>query len=146
MKKHLPTTTQWSNITLKNTSRAILAEFKDTYDSSTTSAGTLPTAFSYSGYSARFLTAKELRTGCDFDQIGIFTNGELNKCEFLYENTGFALTTGLYGFWLETPNSADTRRVWTVAGASKIVGNFMAKNSDTCARPVIEVPKNKMLY
>ena len=48
----LPTTKQWGNVSLKNTSRAILNE----NGGNTTSGGTLPSDFNYLGYAARLLT------------------------------------------------------------------------------------------
>ena len=48
----LPTIEQWKNVSLKNTTRAITNENGE----NTTSAGNLPTTFSYLRYAARFLT------------------------------------------------------------------------------------------
>ena len=44
--KELPTTTQWFNVSLTNTIRAI----KNENGGTTTVSGTLPTKFSYEGY------------------------------------------------------------------------------------------------
>ena len=148
VKLQLPTTTQWSNVSLKNNSRAILAEYTSTHDSPTTEGGTLPRAYSYSGYAARFLTVKELMSGCGLSQVGSCSMGELDTCNYLMENTKYAKSSiGSYGYWLESPHASHSSDVWNVVGGSRDVGSYYANDSSSRgARPVIEVPKNKISY
>ena len=144
LKLQLPTTTQWSNVSLKNMTRAILAEYETTHNSTTTTGGTLPTAYSYSGYAARLLTAQELMSGCGgLSQVGS-SIGELDTCNYLMENTIYAKSSiGSHGHWLESPNASYSSNVWSVNGYYRFVTyNYYVVNSSYYgARPTIEVPK-----
>ena len=139
----LPTTSQWSNVSLKSDTRAILAEYQSTHDSPTTGGETLPTNFSYEGYAARLLTAKELMSGCNLTEVGRKTTGELDSCDYIMENTRYAKSTiGSAGHWLETPYAFDSNSVWYVGGYYHSVHSSSTNNSNFgSARPVIEVPK-----
>ncbi len=147
--KQLPTTSQWSNISLKSDTRAILGEDQSTHDSPTTTGGTLPTNFSYEGYAARLLTAKELMAGCNLTEVVIKgTTGDLDICNYIMENTKYAKSSiGSYGPWLETPNASDYYGVWVVNGSNRYVNDFNASGTSYFgARPAIEVPKSKISY
>ena len=63
--KELPTTSQWSNISLKNTTRSISNES----GSNTTTGGITPNNFNYAGYTARLLTIEELRIATENNGI-----------------------------------------------------------------------------
>ena len=70
--KQLPTTSQWNNVNLKSSLRAILNE----NDGNTTMGGTLPSNFSYEEYSSRIPTLKEVQKACNIaidseDKIGM---------------------------------------------------------------------------
>ncbi len=141
--KQLPTTTQWKT-TLTNTKRQITTETGTT----STSGGTLPTAFSYEGYAARLLTAQEVSTGCGFT-VGNSTIGELSKqCKYLMENTKYSNSSnGTYGEWLETPLVANSNNVWDVGGYGRYVNNVYASySSNFGVRPAIEVAKTNIDY
>ena len=145
----LPTTSQWSNISLKSDTRAILAEYQSTHDSPITTGGTLPTNFSYEGYAARLLTAKELMTGCNLTEVGRYTKGELDSCNYVMENTKYAKSSiGSYGPWLETPNASGSYFVWLVGVDSRFVISSYGVSTAIYygARPAIEVPKAKISY
>ena len=144
----LPTTSQWSNVSLKSEKRAILAEDQSTHDSPTTTGGTLPTDFSYEGYAARFLTAKELMAGCNLIEVGRRTTGELDSCNYIMENTKYAKSTiGSTGTWLETPNKVDFYSVWYASSYYISVRSSSTNNANFGgARPAIEVPKSKISY
>ena len=144
----LPTTSKWSNVSLKSDTRAILAEYQSTYDSPTTAGGTLPTDFSYEGYAARLLTAKELMSGCNLTEVGGKTTGELDSCNYIMENTRYAKSTiGSAGHWLETPYAFDSDTVWYVGGHYRSVRSSSTNNTNFgSARPAIEVPKSKIEY
>ena len=144
----LPTTSQWSNVSLKSDTRAILGEYQSTHDSLTTTGGTLPTDFSYEGYAARLLTVKELMAGCNLTEVGRYTTGELDSCNYVMENTKYAKSSiGSYGPWLETPRADGSYYVWHVRGGGRYVNGSDAYDASfDGARPVIEVPKRKIEY
>ena len=94
---NLPTTTQWSNVNLYNIERQIRNED----GGKTTTGGTLPSAFSYSGYAARLLTAQEVNKACAIT-VGGYSTGELDRCNFLMERTKYSIYDyETYGYWLE---------------------------------------------
>ena len=143
----LPETTLWKDAGLYKNSRAILAEYTTTHNSTTTSGGTLPTAFSYKGYSSRLLTAQELMSACSLTQVGSYTAGELDTCKYLMENTYYQNTSYKYGYWLETPNASYSDYVWDVSGYYRHVSNSSALNASiNGVRPVIDVLKSDISY
>ena len=146
--KDLPTTSQWTAVSLKNDSRSILGEYKSTHNSLITSGGTLPTDFSYSGYAARLLTAQELMRGCNLTELGSSSAGELSDYNFLLENTRYSFENLVAnGFWLETPKSSDDKSIWYVDSHSRYADSTNASIQNSGGpRPVIDVPKNKMSY
>ena len=147
-KANLPTTTQWSNITLKNIERAILAEDGSTHNATATSGGTLPTNFSYEGYAARLLTAQELMNGCNLTQVGSNTPVEIStNCNFLFEGTKYADSSkGTYGPWLETPRASGSGSVWSVLANYRGVNYYDANGTSSGARPAIDVPYGRLAY
>lgn len=56
--EQLPTTSQWSNVSLSNTERKIVNEYNTT---STKDGHSFPKVFSFSNYAARFLTLAEVK-------------------------------------------------------------------------------------
>ena len=139
----LPTTEQWKNVSLTNTSRAIINESGGT----TTTAGDLPTAFSYEGYVARLLTAQEVNFACGIT-VGSYATGELDNCNYLMENTKYSNSSlASYGYWLETPRAFNSYPVWGVYGLTRSVRSDNASNSSNDGvRPVIEVVKSNISY
>ena len=149
---HLPTITQWSNISLSNTSRAIITETGTT----STSGGTLPTAFSYIkeadgasvSLAARLLTYQEVAQACGGD-VNLTSDGILETCNYLFENTSYSNSAPTYGSWLETPYRYSSSNVWNVNGYLRNLGNLYASatGSGTLGvRPVIEVLKTDIDY
>ena len=73
-------------MSLTNSTRTITNES----GGNTTSAGNLPTAFSYSGYAARLLTYQEVYSGCFDGTVNIDSAKSLStKCKYLMENTKY---------------------------------------------------------
>ena len=153
--KQLPNTMQWSNVSLKSNTRAILAEYQSMHDYPTTRHGTLPTSFSYSGYSTRLLTAKELMAATNLSQVGTTTgsqqiSGELSDYIYLFENTRFGNKEKTIGYRMETPSASLVYldNPWIVSGYYRMVqGNYASSDSTGGgARPVIEVPKTSINY
>ena len=142
--KQLPTTEQWSNVNLTNTTRAITNE----NGGNTTTAGDLPTAFSYEGYAARLLTTQEVSTGCDVI-VGSYIKGELSsKCKYLMENTKYSSDSlATYGGLLETPDSSRSNYAWLVRGNYRYI-DYVYVNSASYrgVRPAIEVAKVNIEY
>jgi hypothetical protein len=140
----LPTTKQWSNVSLLNTTRAIITN----NGSTSTKAGTLPTAFSYEGYAARLLTVQEINLGCS-TAIGSYTTGELSsKCKYLMENTKYTTSSNAtYGTWLETPDSSVNYGAWRIYSYFRSVySHKVDTTSSFSVRPVIEVLKTDISY
>ena len=142
----LPTTTQWSNISLYKDKRQILAQ----NDATSTSGGTLPTAFDYSGYAARLLTYQEAYSGCNSyesnSKYPTSTGGLDAKCQFLMEGTKFSNSSlATYGPWLESPNASHSNNAYYVNAYYRYLFNS-ASNSSYGARPTIEILKSEISY
>ena len=140
--KELPTTSQWSNISLKNTTRSILNES----GSGTTTGGTLPNDFSYVEYAARFLTVQETNIACKTN--GVWDNGKLNSCIYMLENTSYESNNIVNsGYWLENALSSDAGGVWTIYSANVYIDNYyVSYTGDFGVRPAIEVSKTNVEY
>ena len=138
--KQLPTTEQWKNVALSNTSRDIKDE-----------TGTVVVSnFSYSGYAARLLTTQELDSACKVNVGSYGTAGLVSKCNFILENTNYTDTGSKkknYGFWLENYVSSDTSSIWITNGYYRDIDKSLysdGMNYET--RPVIEVAKSSIEY
>ena len=134
---NLPTTAQWSNVSLSNTTRAIITETGAT----STSGGTLPTTFSYDGYATRLLTYQEVAQAC------ATSTGELDTCNYLIESTKYSNDSmPAYGSWLETPRESNSSSVWIARASDRSVNSSTANFSYYGVRPVIEVLKTDIDY
>ena len=113
-----------------------------------TAGGTLPTAFSYETYAARLLTTQEVEFACNTTVVDSGTDGELDTCNYLMENTVYSNSTmGAKGYWLETPNVNSGQRAWLIHGGSRSLSTTSVGTAQSCAtRPVIEVLKTNILY
>ena len=143
--QQLPTTSEWSNVSLKNTTRAILNE----NDENTTSGSTLPSDFSYSGYAARLLTIQEVRKAAKNDNIPTKKKGEFDNCIYLLENTKFSNDkNGSYSYWLETYYSSNGNYAYDVNGRDLYVydSDQVYYSSNNGVRPAIEVSKTNIDY
>jgi len=144
--KNLPKAEQWNNVTLTNSNRTITTQTGTT----STTGGTLPSAFSYEGYSSRLLTYQEIATACGGD--GNPTSyGELDTCNYLLENTKYSSGSNrTSGYWIETTYSYDDEKAWQV-NANNFLGNY-GVNDDSIygkfygVRPAIEVLKTDIQY
>jgi len=136
-KTYLPTTAQWSNVSLSNVNRAVLTDSA----TSSVSGASLPTAFSYAGYAARLLTYQELSGVCRY--------GYLSTCKNLMENTKFSNSSfPTLGYWLETVRNTGPYDAWTIDASAKGVNpkSVTASSSDVGVRPAIEVLKTNIEY
>ena len=135
--KQLPTTTQWKNVKLSNTTRNITDE-----------KGTVRVNnFSYSGYAARLLTVQEVKKGCGITVEGIYNIGELDTCKYLMENTEYANSSLKYGYWLETSISYYEGSAWNMYMSKRYLSISTVSNTNNFGvRPAIEVLKSKVSY
>ena len=140
----LPTTSQWSNITLKSITRTIFSET----GGNTTTGGTLTSNFSYSGYAARLLTVEEIKQATGKDSIPTWQTGELNNVIYLMENTRFSSKNNAsWAWWLENSSSSTSNMASNVSGNTcNINGNYVQDTSGNGVRPAIEVLKTNIEY
>ena len=141
--EQLPSISDWENISLINSERSLMTETGMT----STAAGPLPNNFNYAEKAARLLTVQELNKACNIT-VENMTRGELDKCNFLLENTKYSTADkGNWGYWLENPRTKYSDPAWAVYGCSRNVNNFSVDNyNDIGVRPAIEVLKSNIKY
>ena len=145
--KQLPTTEQWSNVSLANTTRTILDNFKESH----TLAGELPNSFSYFGYAARLLTYQEIEIGCSDEETNkdlTLTASLSTKCKYLMENTKYSSENlKTYGEWLESPYGYNSNSAWYLYSGYRRANCYNVNTSDNYGvRPAIEVAKTDIDY
>ena len=140
----LPTTSQWNNVSLKNSTKSILNE----NGSNTTTGGTLPSNYSYVGYAARLLTIQEVRRGTGITSIPTWKIGELDNFTYLLENTKFSSgKNASWAWWLENASSASSTDAGIVNVNNRFVSNYTVSHADALGvRPAIEVLKTNIEY
>ena len=139
----LPSTSQWSKVTLLQDTRQLLNEKGE----ATTGNGshTLGT-FTYTDKATRLLTLQELNKGCDIN-AGIGTKGELITCEYLLENTEYSGGGLSLSWWTETAHSANSNKAWIVVGNDlRMYDINTIINNQRGFRPTIDVLKTNILY
>ena len=159
--KHLPKTKAnggtWDDFIIKDNNneskRAIIAcnDANCTTARTSTSGGSLPQGFSYTGYAGRLLTIPEIKkAGCDTlsgnNITSLGTTGALKACNFLMERTKYtnsALVT--LGPWPENACSSNSNNAWNVYSYNRGVGSVNVPNTSYGARPAIEVSISKIL-
>ena len=141
--EELPSTSEWRNVSLKNSVRAILNE----NGGNTTKGETLPSNFSYAGYSARLLTVQEINKACGI-KAGHWITGELDTCNYLMENTKYSNADNTaWAWWLENPHSGSSSAACYVIGYDRDVSIHTVSNAGGYGvRPAIEVLKSNMEY
>ena len=144
----LPTTSQWDNVSLYETTRQLYATTggsSPTYVTTTNNGSNTLGTFDYSGYAARLLTYKELKAGCS-NATNLGSTGALTNCNYIMENTKYGDSSrATYGPWLETPHAANSNNVWSVYGGGRALYYCNANLSGFYgARPAIEVLKSKI--
>ena len=142
--EELPSTSEWRNVSLTSNVRSIIAQD----GTNSTTGGSLPSNFSYSGKAARLLTIQEVRKATGNKDIPTWQDGELDKCNYLMENTKYSnASIGNYGYWLENPHSGYSDNAWSVRGNGRYVcGNSVSSAGDYGVRPAIEVLKSNIEY
>ena len=146
--EELPSTSEWRNVSLKNTFRSISAISSNGEETNKTEGGTLPDSFSYAGKAARLLTIQEVRKATGISNIPTWQDGELDNFNYLLENTKYSnASIGNYGYWLENPLSGYSDYAWYVSGNSRHVSSSTVSNAgDLGVRPAIEVLKSNIEY
>ena len=142
--EELPSTSEWRNVSLTSNVRSIIAQD----GTNSTTGGSLPSNFSYSGKAARLLTIQEVRKATGNKDIPTWQDGELDNFNYLLENTKYSnASNAADAWWLENPHSGHSAGVWLVDGGSRIVSNDTGLDTgDYGVRPVIEVPKSNIEY
>ena len=140
----LPTTSQWTNVSLTNNVRSITTDT----GGNTTTGGTTPSNFSYTGYAARLLTIEEVRQGTGLTSIPDWKIGELDNFTYLLENTKFASNSNsAWSWWLENARSDDSAHAWHVNCSYRYAGSITVSNvGEDGVRPAIEVSKTNIEY
>ena len=136
----LPSTREWSKVTLLQDTRQLLNE-----SAGNTTVGETLGTFTYTDKAARLLTVQEVNKACGIT-VGSYKTGELDTCEYLLENTWYS-DLGLTHWWLESVLSDYSNGIWIMYGQQRFVGNDRA-NYDTAIgfRPAIDVLKTDILY
>ena len=142
--EQLPSTSEWRNVSLTSNVRSIIAQD----GTNSTTGGSLPSNFSYSGKAARLLTIQEVRKATGNKDIPTWQAGELDNFNYLMENTKYSnASIGNYGYWLENPRSGYSGFAWFVGGDARSVGNLTVSNAGGYGvRPAIEVLKSNIEY
>ncbi len=145
--EELPSTSEWRNVSLKNTFRSISAISSNGEETNKTEGGTLPDSFSYAGKAARLLTAQEINKACGIT-VGNWITGELDTCNYLMENTKYSNASNkAWAWWLENPRSGYSDIAWYVLGNNRGVNSNTVSNArDYGVRPAIEVLKSNIEY
>ena len=143
----LPTTSQWSNVSLHSTPRQLYNE------NGTTAFGnnsTLSTA-SYSGKAARLATTQEIEAATGISVSSMTAANSLIDYKYLFENSKVLPSadstannlTCRSNYWLETPKASGGNE-WRMDGSTSSKYNLGYANggssSKSATRPVIEVP------
>ena len=139
----LPTTSNWNyvgqNKIIAPTTRAIKTEKNNT----SVGGKTLPTAFSYSGYSARLLTTQELERACGVSSF----SEKLDNCNYIMENTQYDDVNKIKGYWLENPYDGNTTYACAVICNIKTENvSITNRHSEIGVRPVIDVSIDNIEY
>ena len=139
----LPTTSQWPNVSLKETTRQLLT-FKTTTE---TTGGTLP-EFNYSGKAARLLTAQEAAKAVNKNSSRIGDFYFINGASYFMENTNYSSSSiSSAGYWMESAAPTYSNRACFMYGRYRHCNSMATRATDQGGvRPAIEVPKSKIYY
>ena len=124
--EELPTTGQWSNVSLYSEPRTITNELGTTVTNN----------YIYTGKATRFATLDEIKSATNNNING--TVNELASYAFLLENTELYGNTCRSNYWLETTNS--TAGAYMIDGGTTNGTKLGISSSNSAVRPVIEVP------
>ena len=146
--EELPSTSEWRNVSLKNTFRSISAISSNGEETNKTEGGTLPDSFSYAGKAARLLTIQEVRKATGISNIPTWQVGELDNFNYLLENTKYSnASNAAYACWLENSHSDNSVSAYFVdVGYRNINNNAVSHAGRFSVRPAIEVLKSNIEY
>ena len=138
----LPSTSQWSRVTLLQDTR----QLNEKGDITTGSGSNILGTFTYTDKAARLLTAQEVNQACGIT-VGSYKTGELDTCEYFLENTSYSKSSLVTAWWIESAHSSYSGNVWYVHGYNRRVDDYRTSNaSDVGFRPAIDVLKSNILY
>ena len=148
LREDLPTTSQWSNVTLTTKTKRIQDELGNNYIN-----------FSYNGYAARIMTIQELERACNksYSQLsGSSSYGAIaQSCLYILENGQYTWVTDSSNahqdgntdiMTFENVYSGDSTKIFYVSGWGRILGTQTASNNWYGVHPLIEVSKDKISY
>ena len=154
--RQLPTTEQWSNVSLKNTHRQLLFEnFKDNNAAETSGTPLTAGIIDYSNYAARLPHFGEINKACGekMSWMGIgAAGGPLLKCgEYIFESTNYTTASLDYsrGYMLENLGITGIDSLYYrdfEAALMRPMAVTPERNDVVSVRPVIEVPMNRINY
>ena len=146
-KNKLPSSDDWSNISLSNTSRII----KNGELGTTISLGTreITNPFSYAGYTSRLLSLEDIKN-MDSNLYNTYANpirGDLDNYVFLLENTRFETgnNSKYQGYWLENLKDSNPELtygqvpVYYINGQQRVIQSKQWSATDFGVKTVIEV-------
>lgn len=143
----LPKTSQWTNVTLAKTSKRIRAENDYTSVMLNTQRYNFPQSFSYSGYAARLITYQEINKACGGT---ITSTGGLKNCNYLLEGTIYTNSNNKITHILtQTPTSTSNIMTYAIDVSSRRMASLPLTSQSgvvSSVKPVIEVPKSRMVY
>ena len=136
----LPSTSMWSNVSLKYNNRQILNE-----ESGTTVKSHDLEMFNYNNKAARLLTIQELKNACGNN---IFNTSYLNSCAYVLENTSFTNSDNFRNssIWLENARTNTNNMAMAYVSADGNRGYPIETRFTSSVRPAIDVPKTKISY
>ena len=139
----LPSTREWSKVTLLQDTRQLLNEKGET---TTGNVSHTLEKFTYTDKVARLLTVQEVNKACGIN-VGGTKLGELDTCEYLLENTYYSKAGLVPGWWTESAVLSLSDRIWDMDGYDRGVNNIIANGTSYVGfRPVIDVLKTDILY
>ena len=128
----LSATSEWNNVSLSNTTRNILDE----------NGSIIKADYSYEGYAARFLTQQEVSAACLGASV---SDGSLDSCTWLLENTKYQDSTKPDGYWLES-STQTAGKAWSVNSNVRNINLSDTNSNVNGVKPAIEVLKTNITY
>lgn len=140
--EELPTSDDWSNVSLRETTRQVLG-----YKATTSNKDGELSEIDYSGYAARLITVQEIENATKVDSGKISERYMINNSSYLFERTDYSFNNLNHGYWMETVSETYNNKsaVMYARYRNCYTMNSNAKNQFG-VRPVIDVEKNKMFY
>ena len=150
--KALPTTSQWSKVSLKNSKRQMYTSGGSknwtTYDYSNGYTSYPLAKFDYGNKAARLINSMEIEEGCYDENLGTDGNDySLSKCLFLFENTYYTNANNpTKNIYFENVSGGSSNSINSTYWYYTYTGASNNSASNVGIRPAIEVSKEYMQY